>query len=381
VALTPSRIVLASTLALQCAGASAAEWAIAPFLSWDADTQSNRALRTGDQPSQAVGASIDLTVVRRTETSEFTLAPHYNLQRFTDDVLPDVDDQMLSAGMRFDLERGTLNFGAQYSNQSTLTTELAETGVVLADAARETRAADAAWGFYHSDAQRLDVSTSFEDVDYNGAYTGVLFGYRFGSYSIGETRFFSPRVSLSASLFGTRLDSPERGSESREQGLSLGMNFSWSELTSLQATVGRSRRDIHGAGSRGATGTFALIHKAESHEYSLNLSHKLVPFGTGVLTEHDDVEFLISQDLQARLRGLVRAGFARNKDAGFGFTFDSRTYRYINTELLWQAGESWVTSLTAGYASASELGAPESIGGWSLGLRMNWTPARHVFGH
>jgi hypothetical protein len=208
-----------------------------------------------------------------------------------------------------------------------------------------------------------------------------LFGYRYGAYSVGENIAFSPRIAVSLSAFGNRLESPERGSESQEAGLSFGVSFAWTERTNMQATYGRSRRDIAGARSLGTTGTFALTHQDETRDFSLELSHSLVPFGTGVLTERNNAEFAIAENLNSRWRGVGRAGYSSNKDAGFGFIFDSRTFRYVNAELRWQVVETWFTSLVAGYASASDIGAAESIGGWSLALRTGWTPAKRVFGH
>ena len=78
---------------------------------------------------------------------------------------------------------------------------------------------------------------------------------------------------------------------------------------------------------------------------------------------------------------IASVGFERNEDAGFGTTFDSRNYRYVETELRWQVRENWFASAIAGYATATDLGAPDSVGGWTLMVRVNWAPDRHVFGH
>src|ERR1700741_2848867 len=92
------KFVLASGLCAGFAGgAVAAEWCVAPTFSWLAGHHSNRALRVDAAAGESLGANLDLSVVRRSETSEFALTPHYRLQRFSDDVFPDVDDKQLLA--------------------------------------------------------------------------------------------------------------------------------------------------------------------------------------------------------------------------------------------------------------------------------------------
>lgn len=376
-----SRIV--SFIALTVSGglAHAAEWAVSPVFSWTADMRSNRTLTPDAADSQAIGAGLDLEIARRSETSEFTLVPHYTLQRFSGDSFPDIDDQRLDAALNYSFEHAALSLGAQYANESTLTSELAETGVVLANARRRTDAASAAWRLFQSEDRRLDVSGSFQKIDYTGEHAGQLFGYRYGSLSATENFTMSPRVVVSVTGYGTQLESPERGSDSREQGASFGVNFAWSERTQLSATLGKSRRDIEGDKSTGTIGSFNVTRKAETREYSLDLSHSLVPMGTGVLTERDSAQLSLTQDLRPRLRALVRAGYARNREAGFGYTFDSRSYQYADLEFRWQLAETWFSSLVTGYASARALDTQGSIGGWNVVLRMSWAPVKRVFGH
>jgi hypothetical protein len=376
-----SRILLAGTLGLACGSSHAAEWAVAPQFSFDADTQSNRTLVEGTPASQSLGAGMDLGIARRSETSEFQLLPHYYLRRFTGEVVPNVDDAQVLGSMRFSFERAQLNFGAEYADESTLTTELAETGVIHADASRITRGVNVGWSLLHSDAVQFDVSTNAENVDYTGGYVGQLYGYDYAALSAGETYRFSPRTALTLTAFGSKLDSPDRDSKSRERGVSLGVSFGCTERLSVSATLGVSRREIDGVASSGTTGDLSLSHKGETRELSFNLEHSLQPFGTGVLTERDTAELGFVQDFDSRLSSITRLGYARNADAGLGTTFDSRTYRYADTELRWQLKETWYAGLVAGYASATDLGAPESVGGWSVILRSGWTPSRHVLGH
>ncbi len=376
-----AKVVFAGGFGLCCLPSFAAEWAVAPLFTFDADHQSNRTCRASGQSSESLSAGVERGVVRRTETSEFSLLPHYYAQRFSGDSIPDIDDQRLMAALRLDLERGQLYFDAEYADESTLTTELAETGLIRADASRTTRGTSAAWTFAHSDSREFSASASFQDVSYSGGFATQLNGYRYAAVSANERFMFSPRWALTLGTFVSNFDSPTRGSRSGERGISLGFTFAWTERLNMAGTLGGSRRDIDGMQSNGTTGDFSLQYRGETRTVDFTAAHSLVPFGTGVLTERNTAELSLRQDFNSRLSATARVGFSRNEDAGFGITFDSRTYRFADSELRWQINETWSTAIAGGYADATVLGAPETFGGWSVALRSYWSPARRVFGH
>ena len=373
--------MLAGALALAPVVGWSAEWALAPVFSAAVDSASNRVLREGTPESQSLAATIDLPLVRRTEVSEFSLTSHYLARRFTDEVEPDADDASLNGSMRWSFERAQLQLGAEYADESTLTTELAETGVVHADAARLTQGVNASLSFLHSDSKQLDASITYQNVDYTGAYTGQLYDYKYGAFSAGETFIYSERTSWILTAFGSDLDSEQRGSSSREQGISLGINFALSESTSLSGALGVSLRDFDGAQSTGTVGNFALTHRGESRQWSLSAARSVEPFGTGVLGERITAEFAMVQDFDSRLQGIAHVGYVRNDDQGFGSTFDGRTYRYADAEMRWHFTETFSAGVVAGYENASDQYAPDPVSGWSLALRGNWLPGKHVFGH
>ena len=181
---------------------------------------------------------LDLRLVRRSETSRFTLTPHGRIRRFTDNVTSDADDRSLTAGVEHSFERAMLQWDAELADESTLSTELAGTGQVFADATRRTAATSAAWSFVASESRRYDASIGFRHVEYRGGYPGRLFGYRYGNASFSETLLLSPRLSFVPGVFASELDSPERHSVSRERGVSLGFTYDFSEYTSLLASIG-----------------------------------------------------------------------------------------------------------------------------------------------
>src|SRR6202008_1326542 len=117
--------------------------------------------------------------------------------------------------------------------------------------------------------------------------------------------------------------------------------------------------EFDGAHSTGRLGYFSFLHRRERLVWRLNLDHSLVRYGTGVLTERDTAELSVTQDFNARLRGIAPLSVARNEDVAGATQVDGRTYRYADVELRWQVKETWAVGFVSGYADAQEPDAPQ----------------------
>jgi outer membrane usher protein FimD/PapC len=373
-------------IVVACVGnAQAGEWSVTPLFSWLADHSSNRGLIEGDPESQSYGANVDLSLARRDEDSEILVQPHYRMQRFVRDLYPDVDDMQLAARGHWLFETSSLDVNAQAAQESTLTTELAETGLVRADSNRRTYAGGIAWQFGHSETRQFGVSLGYQDVDYTGAREELLTGFRYATANVGETFNLSPRATLTASVFGSQLRNPDRDSTSDDRGVSLGVRYAWTERTLMSLTLGMSTQDTDGTRQTGTTRDFSLEHKGERLDWNLAYSHSLQPYGTGVLAARDTAQLELVRALSPRVSALLRGSYARNEDGGFGLTLDSRDYRFGEADLRWQLRETWTASLSSGYSSARQDAAffnrAENASGWAVSVHTTWAPRALVIGH
>src|SRR6202011_3032593 len=157
----------------------AAEWSITPSYSASVDYESNRRLAADAKGSDATVLAVDFRFKRALEDMEFTLEPHYAFRRFTDPSLGNGDDRSLNAGFNSIGERSTLKLTASYWDQSTLTTELLETGIVSADTHRRASQAGAAWNWNQTDRRTLVAQLNHMDVSYYGQAARSLPGYRY----------------------------------------------------------------------------------------------------------------------------------------------------------------------------------------------------------
>src|SRR3977135_1556925 len=94
---------------------------------------------------------------------------------------------------------------ASFSDQSTLTSELLETGIVSIDTHRQQTQAGGTWSWSQTERRQLITQLSYIDVSYYGQGRASLPGFRYPSGSVGERFGLSEKGSLTVSAFGSAL--------------------------------------------------------------------------------------------------------------------------------------------------------------------------------
>lgn len=377
------RCIAPACLALGCFAPPvlAAEWSVAPSVGWAADQDSNRTLTSAAQDSASVSATLDLELARRGERGEFKLRPHVRLQRFSDDVSEDSDDRGVSLRAVRAFERSQLVISAEYANENTLTSTLADEGVVEADARRRRADASLLWDAQQSENTRFTLSTAQSNVDYSGARADRLFDYRYSTASARETFAFSPRVAFFVTGIASLLENPERDSRSHEHGANVGVSYALSARTSLNANLGRSWRSAEDVRTQGETYEVSLQHQQELRDWSVRVSRSLVPYGTGVLAERESASVTLRQPLREQLDAGFEATLVRNNDAGLGATLDRRRYNRAEASLAWQPWRTFILRGALRYTDATLLFEAGEARGLNFGLSALWRPDPRVLGH
>ena len=229
----------------------AAEWSITPNYSASVDYDANRRLILDGKGSGAAVLAIDLHFKRALEDMEFTFDPRYALRRFTDPTLGNGDDRSVNAGFNWIREKSTLNLTASYWDQSTLTTELLETGLLSANTHRRSAQAGGSWNWNQTERRILIAQLNYSDTSYYGGNAALLPGFRYTSGSLGERFSFSERGSFTVSAYGSILSSRTPGNSSHEAGLQGEVVYAFSERTQADVSIGESSRVLEGQNSHG----------------------------------------------------------------------------------------------------------------------------------
>jgi hypothetical protein len=358
----------------------AAEWSITPIYSASMDFDSNRLLVPNGRSTGSATLAADLRFERAMEDSQLTLEPSYTLRRFTDQRLGNGDDRSIGAGWSQLGERLRWSASGSYSDQSTLTTELLETGIVNVDTHRRQSQAAVNWDWSQTELRHFVAQMSYTETSYYGPVRILLPGFRYSSGMVGER--FSPteKSSVTVSVFGDELSS-RGGLSNHEYGLQAELVYAFNERTRFDGSVGASSRVLNGTSSYGTNESLTLTHDMTRNNLTLSYLRSLTPYGIGYLVERQQSAV---QDA-FHLTPFVDANFAltrvdNNKNTVL-LGLDRRNVTSISTGLTWRPTETfsvaWQVSLVRAPATqpvSDHLLDTETLHDWRTALRASWAP-------
>lgn len=354
----------------------AAEWSFTQSYSASADYDSNRRLSDPGKGSASGVLTVDLTFKRALEDSDFYIEPRYSFRRYDDRTLGNGDDRSLFTGYDLLGEHGSLNFTASIWDQSTLLTEVLETGILTGDTHRRQIQAASSGTWYQTERRQMVGQLTYSDVKYSGAGRTQLPGYRYPLGSIGERFLFSEKGSFTFSLYGSALSSATRGNSSHEAGIQAQIAYAFSELTSLDASVGESSRVLAGTRSHGTDASVALKHTYSMGTWSLNYSRSLAPYGTGFLVERQQASVNMTRGLTPTLDLTASLFKSRNSELAVLLGLDRRDYTGVSAGLNWHPAETWSVGAQG---SGLETEAPgifneRKVRDWRGAVTVTWAP-------
>src|ERR1700722_9040840 len=108
----------------------AAEWSVQPIFSIETDYDDDRNLSTQPEGSEESILAGDVKLQRAMESTQFFLEPRFDLRRYSDSIWGPGNDRSLNAGITWAGELIKVSLTGYLANQTTLATELTETGII-----------------------------------------------------------------------------------------------------------------------------------------------------------------------------------------------------------------------------------------------------------
>ena len=357
---------------------AASEWSVQPTLQWYFDHASNRQLSPiGAENDDAAWLTIDAVFKRATETSELDVHPELQIQRFSGDGALNSDNGSLQLAAMNNGEIYSYNAAIGYSDNSTLISELPNTGII--DASTRQRAATGSVNLMDqfSERQRVGLQASYADVVYPGGERVGLVGYRDPGAAVTYTFSLSEPSSLSATAYVNEATAPDVGYESRDVGGRLTWTRVLTMTNSISASAGFSRSTVESEATHGEVWAVRATHNSELAQWAFSVSRDVEPSGRGLLIRRDELDLSVVRSIAARLDATLSVLGAHNSDLVASFTGDDRRYLTGAAGVSWHASAHWVWSFTARESeSRIPIVAPylQRASGWQTALTILWTP-------
>ena len=354
----------------------AAEWSITPLYSASADYVDNRRLLVNHDRSESGVLTVDLKFEKALEDMQFFLEPRYSFRRFSDNSLGNGDDRIVNGGISFTGERSLLSLTASYWDQSTLFTEVLESGILTGNTHRRMAQAGGNYIFNQTERRSLVAQVNYQNVKYYGDGAEFLPGYRYDSGSLGERFAFNEKGSFTVSAYGSLLGSDSPGGDSHSVGIQGELIYQFTERTNLDASLGESSRVLSGTSSGGTDASLTLTHQMLLGKITAAYTRSLVPYGSGFLVERQQYSASFTHSLTPELDTTLAALRFQNNETAVLLRLDRRSYNSVSWALNWRPTETtWQLGWRIeGVQSQLPDEKGERVRGWNTSASITWIP-------
>lgn len=394
------RLILSRTAAvavcLACAAAGRAdEWVVNRSVAARTTYNDNVNMQpTKREAATYVAVTPTVALVNRTETRQIGLTLAATANRYLDRPALNTIDHSGSIEYRQSGERDNWSLTASSLRDSTLMTELATTGIVLARRQRTQNTGIASW--QHSITERASVSASAKVTTANYEPAPGLRDFRDDSYSLGGNYRLTERATAGLSLSKRHYRNDDHTVDTRATSVALTGQYRYSERLQLSGQWGTDStrtglkqslpicmlppilvfnfpRDqclalsgtptalVLSSGSRShgtnynATAGYAL----ENGSITLTAGRSLNASGTGSLLRSDQLNLSYQRDLNERFGYALGAATVRSSFLGAS-SVETR-YSSVQSSLQWKLDPMITLSASLTHSTQRTTGQPVPI--------------------
>ena len=322
---------------------SAVEYSTTAQIEGGFETDNNVRLVADDEDSvTGFHLSPRFTGKARTPTLNAQLSLDLDSYRF-DDSNFDTDDQDLILRLKRQLQTSEIGVTGGWKRDSTLTSELEDTGRVTDSAVRREDASVAPyWQHVLDQRNDLRVDVNYHDVTYGA---DNFSDYEVISTTVAWLHELNERTGLQLQLYASNYEADSfLQAESDSYGLRGGFETALTERLQLNVLVGASRVETsyHSILANGSderdTATFvdsSLNYSSERSRWSVHFSSDAMPSGDGLLSVNNRISTSWVYQLSQRLESTLRALYGENEALDDRIN-NKRNYANFEASMLYQ---------------------------------------------
>ncbi|MGA7800519.1 MAG: hypothetical protein WCC36_06880 [Gammaproteobacteria bacterium] len=354
--------------------ANAAEWFATPKVSARAGYNDNLTITT--QPHSSVrelDVSPEVSFGRKTETSGITGQARIDARRYWGQSGLNTNDRLLNLHMYDNAERMGWTLDGNITKNTTLQSELNDTGLVLQRTPRLSRSLSPGWNYLISQKTQLKLGYRYQDVRYPDQATLVYQDYRINAGTATLSHQYTQRLQLFATgsvtyYRTTKNQLPARGEfDAHYDTVQAGASYAFSQTlnATLSAGLRRSTTTINtqnpvyattpfgpiflGYGSpvdvtqtgSGSVLNASLQKQLQTGTLSANLSRNVQPTGYGGLVETDRLDLSGNHRLSVTFSESLDLSLYRTKAISSTATNLDRTFVRVEPALAWNMTRWW----------------------------------------
>jgi len=358
-----------------------AEWSFEPSVSLRSEYNDNIQLTPDPHPTVwGMMLSPDVKFSAATETLTVTGGLNLSFNRYLNQPQLNIDNYDLSLRSRYKAERDSLQLDFDAIRDSTLVSELATTGVVLAYAPRNLLTVTPSWSRALTEATSISASYRYTNVRYQHTSGTNLTDYQDQSASLGMQSNVDEGKVLNLAAYYDRYETPSPQTRQNTYGVHGGYDHAFSETLRGTFLVGWRRTQstvssqvlicdgpivvgicngtvtettaVQKQNTSGFTLNAVLEKRSETDTVTGRLSQEIYPSGAGSLVQTQRVGINWAKQWSPTLTSNVDAAAYQTDYIGGVVTSSNSRYYSLNSSLSWRLSE-W-GKLDVGYNYARQ---------------------------
>jgi hypothetical protein len=377
----PGIVLCGILLPLAADPSQAREWSLEPSISLRTEYNDNIQLTPGPHPTVwGMILSTDAKFSGATETMQATGGLNLSFNRYFDQPQLNINNYDLSLRSSYKPERDVFGLDIDAIRDSTLVSELATTGVVLAYSPRNLSTVNPSWSHKLTEATTINARYGYTGVKYGDTSGTGLIDYQDQSASLGVQsnldegkvvgvtvsydRYETSPQQVRANTYGIQGAYEHAFSETLRAALAVGWRWTQSTISSqtlicdgpiiagiCSGTITETTA-IQMQNTNGLTLKATLEQRGETDTVSGQLSQEIYPSGSGSLVQTRRVGITWLRQWSPRLGSSVAAAAYQVQYIGGVVTNSNSRYYAVDARLSWRLDEQW--GVDAGYSYARQ---------------------------
>jgi hypothetical protein len=358
---------------------SAAEWSMESSAALRTEYDSNIELTSAPHSSVwGVLLAPEMRFSGETETLKITGGLRLSINHYFGESRLNSTDHQVTVRSNYKTERDIFGLDVDSVRDSTLVSELLETGVVQARRQRDRLAVNPSWRRSLTETMALTASYGYSDVRYDDTRNTSLTDYRDQTASVGLLWNPNERGLVTLSGYYDWYETDPKAFEAKTYGLQARYDHAFSETLHGALAIGarntQSRQTSEAfvcsgpilfglcfgtlsqvtlvASDRSTGYTFlgSIERKFETALVTGQMSREIYPTGVGALVQTDRLGLTWQQELSPTLSFFVDASIYDSRYVGNFVTGSNSRYYRIEPRLTWKMADNW--TLLGGYSYA-----------------------------
>ncbi|NEX20599.1 outer membrane beta-barrel protein [Thiorhodococcus mannitoliphagus] len=300
----------------------AEQWYLEPQASLEVRYDDNVRLSVVDPISSSSGiATAEVEAGRRSEVSEIGLRGEVVARSYAEASDLDQTDAALGFTSAYQWGLSRLGLDASFDYDSTLTSEVATSGLVQVNKRRERVSVRPSWSYKMTSRLDARAGLSYQEVSYEDVELIPLFNYSFTTADLTLIYAWSERATTFGRASYAKYDADQVDTASNSLGVEIGADYLLSESMSLSTLAGLRNTNaetptLFGIEETENSGPLFQLELKKSFDRGLlrlGADRSLVPSSSGTLLDTTALEASIDYELAPRWSFLFSARGYRNR--------------------------------------------------------------------